>query len=85
MEARTLAVRRKTTIKAIIEAALRREIRLFTKQENPGPSRFEVGPFGILRIRKMSGSPSTTVAQVRAVQEALENEELDRVTHPQPR
>jgi hypothetical protein len=25
------------------------------------------------------------VAQVRAVQEALENEELERVTHPQPR
>ena len=85
MEAKTLAMRRKTTLKAIIEAALRREIRLFTERENPDPSRFEVGPFGILRIRKTSGSPSTTVAQARAVQEALENEELERVSHPQPR
>jgi hypothetical protein len=85
MEAKTLAMRRKTTLKAIIEAALRREIRLFTEQENPDPSRFEVRPFGILRIRKMFGSPSTTVAQARAVQEALENEELERVSHPQPR
>jgi hypothetical protein len=25
------------------------------------------------------------VAQARAVQEALENEELERVSHPQPR
>ena len=85
MEAKTLAVRRKTTLKAIIEAALRREIRLFTEQENPDPSRFEVGPFGILRIRKTSGSPSTTVAQVRAVREALGNEELERVPPPQRR
>ena len=83
MEAKTLAVRRKTTLKAIVEAALRREIRPSTELENPDPTRFEVGPFGILRIRKTSGSPSTTVAQVRAVEEALENEELERMTHPQ--
>ncbi len=44
MEAKTLAVGRKTTLKAIIEAALRREIRPSTEQENPDPSRFEVGP-----------------------------------------
>ena len=83
LEAKTLAVRRKTTLKALIEAALRREIRPSMEPENPDPSRFEVGPFGILRIRKASGSPSTTVAQVHAVQEALENEELERMSHPQ--
>jgi hypothetical protein len=85
MEAKTLAVRRKTTLKAIIEAALRREIRSSTEPENPDPSRFELGPFGILRIRKASGSPSTTVAQVRAAEQALENEALERVTQPQRR
>ena len=83
MEAKALAVRRKTTLKAIIESALRREIRPSMEPENPDPSRFEVGPFGILRIRKPSGSPSTTAAQVRAVREALENEELNRMTRPQ--
>ncbi len=83
MEAKTLAVRRKTTLKALIEAALRRELRPSTEPENPDPTRFEVGPFGILRIRKASDSPSTTVAQVRAVQEALDNEELERITPPQ--
>ncbi len=85
MEAKTLAVRRKTTLKAIIEAALRREIRPATELENPDPSRFEVGPFGILRLRKPSNSPSTTVAHVRAVQEALETEEVQRLTGPQRR
>ncbi len=83
MEAKTVAVRRKTTLKALVEAALRREIRPSMEPENPDPSRFEIGPFGILRIRKASGCPSTTMAQVRAVQVALENEELDRITHPQ--
>ena len=81
MEAKTLAVRRKTTLKAIIEAALRREIRPSMEPENPDPARFEVGPFGILRIRKVSGSHGTTVAQVHAVQEALENEELERMAN----
>ena len=83
MEAKTLAARRKTTLKAIIESALRREIRPSADLENPDPSRFEVGPFGILRIRKASGTPATTMAQVSAVQEALEIEELQRITHPQ--
>ena len=83
MEAKTLAVRRKTTLKALIEAALRRELRPSSEPENPDPTRFEVGPFGILRIRKASGSPFTTLAQVRAVQEALDNEELERITPPQ--
>ena len=81
MEAKTLAVRRKTTLKAIVEAALRREIRPFMEPENPDPARIEVGPFGILRIRKVSGSHGTTVAQVHAVQEALENEELERMAN----
>lgn len=83
IEAKTLAVRRKTTLKAIIEAALRREIRPSSGSENPDPDRFEVGPFGILRIRKASNSPPTTLAQVRAVQEALETEEIGRMTHPE--
>jgi hypothetical protein len=57
-----------------------KRIRTTGGPENPDPSRFEVEPFGILRIRKASGSLSTTMAQVRAVQEALENEAPQRVT-----
>jgi hypothetical protein len=53
-----------------------KRIRATGGPENPDPSRFEVEPFGILRIRKASGSPSSTVAQVRAAEQALENEAL---------
>ena len=81
MEAKTLAVRRKTTLRAIIESALRRELRPASDLENPDPARFELGPFGILRIRRMHGNPTTTVAQVRAVQDEIDEEELRRASH----
>ncbi len=83
MEAKIIAARRKTTLKAIIESALRRELRPASDLENPDPARFEVGPFGILRIRKVPGRPSTTLAQVRAVQKELDEEELRRAIHPE--
>jgi hypothetical protein len=82
MEAKALAVRRKTTLKALIENALRREIRPASDLENPDPARFEVGPFGILRIRKVPGSPPTTLAQVQTVQTELDEEEVRRAAHP---
>jgi len=82
METKMLAARRKTTLKAIIESALRREIRPVSDMENPDPARFEIGPFGILRIRKVSGTPPTHLAQVDAIRDELEEEELQRATHP---
>lgn len=52
MEAKSLAIRRKTTLKAIVESALRREIRPANEQQNPDPDKFEVGPFGILSLKR---------------------------------
>lgn len=82
IEAKTLAARRKTTLKAIVESALRREIRPASDLENPDPARFEVGPFGILRIRKPLGGPPITPALVRAIQNDLDEEDLRRVIPP---
>lgn len=76
------AARRKTTLKAVIERALRREIQPAADLENPDPSRFEVGPFGILRLRKVPGSPATSLEQTRAVQEELDREEVQRAIDP---
>ena len=55
IEAKTLAVRRRTTLKAIVEQALRREIRPAAELENPAPEKFEVGPLGYLVIKRKSG------------------------------
>jgi hypothetical protein len=52
IEAKTLAARRKTTLKAIVESALRREIRPRVELENPDPAKYEIGPFGILSLKR---------------------------------
>ena len=63
MEAKTLAVRRKTTLKAIVESALRRELRPAAEMENPDPEKFEVGPFGILCLKRTGRTKSAEEIQ----------------------
>jgi hypothetical protein len=52
IEAKATAARRKTTLRAMVEHALRREIRPAAEMENPDPEKYEVGPFGILSLKK---------------------------------
>jgi hypothetical protein len=82
IEAKILAARRKTTLKAIVEGALRREIRPAADLENPDPDRFDIGPFGILRIKKSPGAPSVTLDDIRAIQEGIDEEDLQKALHP---
>jgi hypothetical protein len=82
MEAKTLAVRRKTTLKALVESALRREIRPAAEVENPDPETFEVGPFGILRIKRRPGAKPTTLEEIRRIQDKIDEEDLQRALNP---
>jgi hypothetical protein len=59
IEAKSLAARRRTTLKAIVEHALRREVRPASEQINPNPEKYEVGPYGILSLKKRSPSVSS--------------------------
>ena len=77
-EAKILAARRKITLKELVERVLRRELQPEPILDNPDPGRFEVGPFGILRIRKVPGVSPVTSEQVGAIQEALDGEDLQR-------
>lgn len=81
IEAKTLAARRKTSLKAIVESALRRELRPAAELENPDPEKFEVGPFGILRLKRRAGAKST-LKRIKAIQEELEAEELQNTVRP---
>lgn len=83
MEAKTLAIRRKTTLKALVESALRREIRPAAEMENPDPEKFEVGPLGYLVIKRQPGSPPVTSAMIRAIQDEIDEEDLQKAVHPQ--
>lgn len=63
IEAKTLAARRKTTLKAIVESALRREIRPAAAMENPDPEKYEIGPFGILCLKRTGRSMAADEVQ----------------------
>jgi len=85
IEAKTLAARRKTTLKAIVESALRREIRPAAEMDNPDPEKFEVGPLGFLVIKRKPGDQTVTVERIRAIQDELDEEDLHKARHPKRR
>jgi hypothetical protein len=81
IEAKAAAARRRTTLKAIVEHALRRELAPPTESTNPDPKKFEVGPLGFLVLKRKPGATITS-RQIRAVQEGLDEEDLRRAIHP---
>jgi hypothetical protein len=81
MEAKTLAVRRKTTLKALVESALRREIRPAAEIANPDPEKFEVGPLGFLVLKRKPGE-TITLNMLQAIENQLDDEEFQRAIHP---
>ncbi len=81
MEAKTLAARRKTTLKAVVESALRREIRPAAEIGNPDPEKFEVGPLGFLVLKRKPGE-RIALDMVQAIQNQLDVEDLQRAIHP---
>ena len=73
--AKALAAQRKTTLKAMVEHALRREI---APQENLAPdSPYEVGPFGILSLKKRT--EALTADQVQRLIDHQYGEEDGRI------
>ncbi len=81
MEAKIVAAKRRTTLKAMVESALRREIRPAAEMENPDPEKFELGPFGILRLKRRPGE-KVTLEQIQAIQDEIDERELQKALHP---
>ena len=77
MEAKAAAVRRRTTFKAIVEKALRRELAPAPEFTNPDPEKYEVGPFGILSLKKTGDG--LTAEQYRELIDHQYDEEDARV------
>lgn len=80
-EAKAVAAKRRTTLKAIVEHALRRELAPAPEFTNPDPERFEVGPLGFLVLKRKPGE-TITLEQIKAVQQELDEEEFRRAMHP---
>jgi len=80
-EAKAVAVKRRTTLKAIVEHALRRELAPAPEITNPDPEKFEVGPLGFLVLKRKSGE-TITLEQMKAIQKELDEVEFSRAIHP---
>lgn len=52
IEAKAVAARRRTTLKDMVAHALRREIMPETTLSSSDSALYEIGPFGILRLKK---------------------------------
>jgi hypothetical protein len=81
IEAKTLAATRRTTLKAVVESALRREIRPPADVANPDPEKYDIGPFGLLRLKRRPGE-KITMEQIKAIQDELDEEEFQRAINP---
>jgi hypothetical protein len=81
IEAKSLAARRRTTLRALVESALRRELRPAAEIQNPDPEKFEVGPLGFLVLKRRPGE-SITLEQLEGVQTRINHEELQRTLNP---
>ena len=81
IEAKSLAARRKTTLRAIVESALRREMRPAAEMDNPDPDKFEVGTLGFLVLKRQPGE-TISLEQIKAIEEEVDEEEFQRAIHP---
>ena len=76
--AKTAAARRRTTLRAIVESALRRELRPAGDTANPNPDRFERHELGYLVIKPQPSDQPITAATIRTLQDEGDDEEVAR-------
>jgi len=81
LEAKTVAVRRRTTLKAIVESALRRELRPAAETVNPDPEKFEVGPLGFLVLKRQPGVKPMMLEDIHRLQTECDEEEFQRAVN----
>ena len=87
IEAKAVAARRRTTLKAIVEHALRREIHAPASDDTPPPDddRFERNELGFLVLKRRPGE-TVSLETIRKIQEEIDQEEFDRaLTLARPR
>lgn len=78
---KALAALRRTTLKAIVEHALRRELSPEPEMANPDPERFVMGPLGFLVLKREPGQ-TISLGELKTVEQEIEAQELERAVHP---
>jgi len=79
IEAKAVAARRRTTLKAMVEHALRREIAPAVQLDTDSP--FEMNDLGMLVLKRREGR-GITLEQIDAIQDEMDREDLERALNP---
>lgn len=80
-QAKIVAAKRRTTLKAIVEHALRRELAPVTERANPDSEKFEVGPLGFLALKRKPGE-QVSLETIQSIQDELDEEDMRRALDP---
>lgn len=78
IEAKAVAARRRTTLKAMVEHALRREISPAVELDEDSP--FEMNELDMLVLKRRGGG--ITLEQIDAIQEEMDREDMERALNP---
>jgi len=78
IEAKAVAARRRTTLKAMVEHALRREIYPAVELDEDSP--FEMNELDMLVLKRRGGG--ITLEQIDAIQEEMDREDMERALNP---
>ncbi|MDL5048656.1 hypothetical protein QQ054_21825 [Oscillatoria amoena NRMC-F 0135] len=81
IEAKALAAKRRTTLRAMVEHALRRELAPSLESSNPDPQKYEVGQLGFLVLKRKPGQ-TISREEIQAIENDLDDEEFRRAIHP---
>jgi hypothetical protein len=76
--AKATAAQQRITLKALVERALRKELAPSAQLSNPDPQNIEVGPLGLLRLKRKTGE-KITMSQIRTVEEELDDADRKRM------
>jgi len=76
VEAKAVAARRRITLKDMVAHALRREIFPANELNTADSKRYEVGPFGILRLKK--GNRTVTEQDIRDFEKIADEAEFTK-------
>jgi len=75
VEAKAVAARRRTSLKALIDHALRRELAPLDGNTHGQRERFEMGPLGFLVLKRRPGE-TVSLEDIAAIETAQLDEEL---------
>jgi hypothetical protein len=82
IEAKEVAARRRITLKAVVESALRRELMPVRGIAPEDENFFEIGALGLPVLKKRPKAELVTLEQVRALQAELDEEDVRRAIDP---